>query len=116
MIWRPRVWYCIPAVRSPSQHMHIVFISERLKLACTYILCNLELKSTETRLCQSGIPPARAMGPAIGVHPWRRILACTQTVSKCSKRGMARGSYRLFCSPVLWEWYQMGTYLSEQVL
>ena len=52
-----------------------------------YILCNLESKSTETRLCQSDIyPAARAMKLVIGVHPCRRILVCTQTVSECFKR------------------------------
>ena len=49
MVWGPSVWCCIPwsAVRSPSQHMHIVFTSERLvllKLACTYATWNQKHK------------------------------------------------------------------------
>ena len=54
--------------------------------------------------------------------PWSWSLVYTHAEESLSVhrrslsvlRGMASGSYRLFCSPVLWEWYQMGTYLSAK--
>ena len=78
---RPKcvVLFAVVSVRSPSQHMHIVFLSERLlllKLACTIYYATWNQKAQRLD-CQSGIyPAARAMESAIGVHPCRRILAC----------------------------------------
>ena len=58
-----------------------------------YILCNMESKSTETRLCQSGIyPAARAMGPAIGVHHAEESLSVHRRSLSVPREGWLGGA------------------------
>ena len=71
MVWRPYVWYCIPAVRSPSQHMHIVFISERLvplKLACTIYYATWNQKVQRLDYVSQA---------SLQLGPWGQPLVCT---------------------------------------
>ena len=70
----------VSSIHSPSQHMHIVFTSERLvllKLACTYATWNQKAQRLDYVSQASILQLYRAMELAIGVHPCRRILVCT---------------------------------------
>ena len=95
----------VSSIRSPSQHMHIVFTSERLVLlkpACTiyYATWNQRAQRLDY-VSQASILQLGLWSRSLVYSTPMQKNPCLYTDGLSVLRGMASGSYRLFCSPVL---------------